>query len=422
MKRRTSARKPFKTVTRGSVTIPIYRESVRRWARYRIVYYDGDTRTRQSISDPDKALARAEVIASRISNQTAGLSNLTPEEYNQLLLARQELRELKRAIPAGATFSDLLSAWNKLHPAHLQSLTVPEVVAQFIQAKSRTRGDRHIADLESRLNRFAKYFHVPITTLVQKDLDTWLDSLKATDNRGKELKPTRPISLRSRNNYRAAVVMLCNYAQKIKALSADFEEHKTWERADTKNKIETYTPEEMLTLLQTARALHDAGKLKKDLVPYLATGAFAGPRSSELRRMDWVRNYKFESDRIVLDREPKTKTYRRRQVPIQPNLRAWLTPYETSHGPICPYGGLHKVLRRLARECGLRWKHNALRHSYISYRVASGVAIEKVADECGNSTQDIQDSYLDLFSKPQAQAWFNIYPIVADQKILPLYG
>ncbi len=56
------------------------------------------------------------------------------------------------------------------------------------------------------------------------------------------------------------------------------------------------------------------------------------------------------------------------------------------------------------------WKHNALRHSYISYRVAQVQNVAQVALEAGNSPQMIFQHYRELVQPDAAKAWFAIMP------------
>jgi len=50
-------------------------------------------------------------------------------------------------------------------------------------------------------------------------------------------------------------------------------------------------------------------------------------------------------------------------------------------GPIAPYANMSKQILWLAEDAGLTWKHNGLRHSFVSYRMAvlkneNAIAIE----------------------------------------------
>ncbi len=65
----------------------------------------------------------------------------------------------------------------------------------------------------------------------------------------------------------------------------------------------------------------------------------------------------------------------------------------------------------------MKWKKNALRHSFISYRVAETQDVPQVALEAGNSPQIIFQHYRELVRPKEAKAWFAIDPdSVADVK------
>jgi len=149
-------------------------------------------------------------------------------------------------------------------------------------------------------------------------------------------------------------------------------------------------------------------KARASLLPYLAIGAFAGLRNAEIRRLDWS-NVRF--DRGFIECEASmTKTRRRRLVPMQDNLRAWLEPLRVPSGPVILRRSVPGTLGALGRQAGLRWKRNALRHSYISNRLALMPDTARVALECGNSSDMIFQHYRELVTPDEAKAWFNILP------------
>ena len=57
-----------------------------------------------------------------------------------------------------------------------------------------------------------------------------------------------------------------------------------------------------------------------------------------------------------------------------------------------------------------KWKHNALRHSFISYRVSQCKNVAQVALEAGNSPQMIFQHYKELVQPDAAKAWFSLRP------------
>jgi hypothetical protein len=122
----------------------------------------------------------------------------------------------------------------------------------------------------------------------------------------------------------------------------------------------------------------------------------------------------------------KAKTRSRRLVPIQPNLQAWLAPHRRESGPVVPFANVQKQIGWLcdstaepAKPDGspavpaLKWKHNALRHSFISYRLAVVKDENQVALEAGNSPQMVFGHYRQLVAEPDATAWFSIVPTTA---------
>ena len=58
----------------------------------------------------------------------------------------------------------------------------------------------------------------------------------------------------------------------------------------------------------------------------------------------------------------------------------------------------------------MKWKHNALRHSFISYRVAKIKNVNEVAMEAGNSPDMIFKHYRELVTEKEADAWFGVTP------------
>jgi hypothetical protein len=95
-------------------------------------------------------------------------------------------------------------------------------------------------------------------------------------------------------------------------------------------------------------------------------------------------------------------------VPISDNLKLWLTPIRQASGPIC----VHVCAQHAAREkCdGFTWAKNGLRHSFISYRLATLHDTARVALEAGNSPQVIFGHYRELVTPEAAAAWFSVKP------------
>jgi integrase len=225
---------------------------------------------------------------------------------------------------------------------------------------------------------------------------------------------------------------------------------------DRGGEIEIYTPAEMAELMLVASPDH---------VPFLAISAFAGVRHAEIQRLDWS-NVDRQAG-IIEIKAGMAKTASRRVIPIVPNLAAWLKDFKRESGAVCGYANMVVQFVELTRRVNERrraawakknnigaealmaadkaaaerlkklplkkrrsrrtlmpgaetaaeegwapfaWKHNALRHSFISYRVADIQNVAQVALEAGNSPQMIFQHYRELVRPEAAKAWFSIEP------------
>jgi hypothetical protein len=73
-------------------------------------------------------------------------------------------------------------------------------------------------------------------------------------------------------------------------------------------------------------------------------------------------------------------------------------------------GTLTQRLRLLAKAAKVKWQHNGLRHSFISYRVAKVQNVAQVSLEAGNSPKIIFSNYRELVKPTDAEKWFSIVP------------
>jgi integrase len=172
----------------------------------------------------------------------------------------------------------------------------------------------------------------------------------------------------------------------------------------------------MKKLLATAQIDRDAAKTGSNhryigaqgLLPLLVLGAFAGMRTAEVQRQLW-NDIHLEAGQIEVTAE-KGNTAQNRLIPIQPNLAAWLKRCKRTGETCCDYGRVPDALARLSQRAEVEWKHNGLRHSYISYRVAQTQDVPKVALEAGNSERMIFKHYRKPLPGGAAEKWFAIAP------------
>ena len=170
----------------------------------------------------------------------------------------------------------------------------------------------------------------------------------------------------------------------------------------------TYSPDDLKKLLAAA---------PDTFIPCVALAAFAGMRSAEIERIGWD-NIRLvtqnDTDRVINLEAGIAKTNSRRSISIHETLAQWLNPHIRPHQPVWP--GSHSLFYRLqqqiAKDAGIQWKQNALRHTCISACVAIDKNVPRVAYESGNSTSIIKQHYLQLMPPSTAEAWFSITPIV----------
>jgi len=158
------------------------------------------------------------------------------------------------------------------------------------------------------------------------------------------------------------------------------------------------------------------GAADKRILPMIVIGGFAGLRHAEIARLDWS-DIDLEEGFIEVKAE-NAKTDTRRIVPLKPNLKLFLQKMENKKGKVVTLVNTTKQLLKTAADTAdaeneveaLEWKHNALRHTYISARVAESGDVPRVADEAGNSPQVIRTNYLKRIRPAAAAEWFGIMP------------
>ena len=380
-----------------------------------MVYWQDKTRKREVFGDLAKAkkrggevvgsLAKGEIGAVNISSQDGaaflrGIALLQPTGVSLESASREYAESFK--VLGGVSVLQAAREYARRHTGEIPVKTVQQVVDEFLAAKrdgraTRIRGsgrvvsERYLDDLKRKLTAFAGRFHCLIGAVTGRDINDFIQAL--------------PVEGRTKNNYRQAINVLLEYARKQKYLPRDHAVmDEVEEAAEADFEIEIFTPAEVARLLKQAHS---------DLVPVLAIGAFAGLRTSEIERLDWP-DVKFDAGCVVVQKgKVRTKRGRaRRIVPIMPNLKAWLKPRAKESGPVWAHSSsqLSKLQAKAAVDAEVPWKHNALRHSFISYRVAQTQNVAQVALEAGNSAEMIFEHYRELVRPEDAAKWFGLMP------------
>jgi integrase len=166
---------------------------------------------------------------------------------------------------------------------------------------------------------------------------------------------------------------------------------------------------------------------RPELIPWLCIAGFAGLRTAEIQRLEW-KNVDL-AEKVIEVPASKSKTASRRLAPVTDNLFAWLQPYSNMHGRVTSFENMAKQLDWLVRDINeqrkedgqaadFKWKHNGLRHSFVSYRISQIKDVAQVALEAGNSPTVIHTNYRQLVSPSEAEKWFAISP-AAEEGIIP---
>jgi len=129
---------------------------------------------------------------------------------------------------------------------------------------------------------------------------------------------------------------------------------------------------------------------------------------------------------FVTESRKAAKTSKRVRIPLGSDLLFWLAvaPRKTERPERVwqhSKAWFFEAMRNAASDAKIKWKQNALRHSFISYRLAVVPDVNRVALEAGNSPQMIFRNYRELTTPEQARTWFSISPVEA-QNVVAMTG
>ena len=166
-------------------------------------------------------------------------------------------------------------------------------------------------------------------------------------------------------------------------------------------------PPGILSVTQSAALVKSCRAVEPSLLATIILCLFAGIRPEESRRLEWLN---IGPDFIEVP-AIKSKTRRRRLIPLTPQLRAWLDVAREigSELPTRNHATKFNRVRRIARLFD-DWSHDAMRHSFASYHMASHRNENETALVMGNSPQMIFSHYRELVRPDDAARFFNIMP------------
>ncbi len=394
-------RKAFAQVKFGRHTVSIYRRQTPAGRdNFMVVNYSSGKRRFDSYPTESEAREAALTLAKRISECQVVAASMTNGQAADYASAIQALAPFNIPLPvAAAALADVLKLAGSLSTVneavtfylarrkHTTPKPVSKVVEELLAIKeARKASRRYVQDLKSRLNRFAKDCKKDACAVTTADLQSWLDGQK--------------FSAQGYSDFRNRIYQLFQFA--VARGYASDNPAAGLERLKVKRgAIEIYSPEEISKLLAASTP---------EFLPCVALGAFAGLRSAEVERMQWS-DIDLAGRHITVGAD-QAKTGSRRIVPINDALAGWLADYAERKGLVWlgTHDAFYDCQQETATAAGVAWKANALRHSYISYRVADTQNVNQVALECGNSPAMIFKHYRELVKPDAAKKWFFIKP------------
>jgi integrase len=420
MKRR---REKVETVLVGNARVKIYRRTRtvahNEYLTFEVCDYTSGQRKLRSFANHRAArkealriaqlLARGDAVAAAMSGREAASFGRCLELLRSAgappELACARYADAVAILGNGSLLVTAAKFYLERHPDTLPQITLADAAAEMIELRRKAQASEpYLADLRCRSARFTKAFASHPASVTTADCQRYLDGLKGA-NRTKTAHRQILWRLFAHCESRGYIPRGTNPVAGTQTFTGKQEEA-----------VEVWTPEEMVKLLAAA---------SRDFLPALAIGAFAGLRTSEILALDWgdVRL----ADRTIKVVHRKARCAGTRLAPITDNLFSWLSQLAKKTGPIWPRGQKWKERERTitaaqnatAEAAGLLpWRHNSLRHSFCTYRVAATQDVPRTALEAGNSAGTIFAHYRALASEAEGKAWFVIIPPDSGAKVL----
>jgi integrase len=396
-------------VKRGSCAVKIYRDRKPEGTYYRVAYHLGGKRHRLNFNDLQAATNEAEAKASQLSQGYVDAAQLKPDDRLEYGRAKHAVKEFNLPLDAiaieyseamklvdGVPLVDAVRFYARHHRQGITHKAVANAVDEMIEAKkAKGVSDVYLADLHYRLGTFKAAFHCDVNALTPDDVAGFFQRLR--------------LSPRSHNNFLRMLRTFFAFAQRHGWLSKEVELlARVEKRSEKPGPVDIFSPSELAKLLKNSSA---------EVATCLTLTAFAGLRPEEVLRLEWA----------DVERRPgfieiaahKSKTAARRLVPIADNLASWLAAAPRNGDRVWAHSKawFFEAMRDAASDAKIKWKQNALRHSFISYRLAEIQDVNRVALEAGTSPQMIFRHYRELATPEQAATWFAIAPLPASNVV-----
>jgi integrase len=265
-----------------------------------------------------------------------------------------------------------------------QSITVTDLMQQYIRELAHDASDEHLTHQKSRIGRFCEDFgDRRISSITSDEIQDWIRAL--------------PFAPKTMSNYRIAIHCLFAFATHRWISNNPAGSVKTPKVVESE--VGVFTPSAARALIESA---------DKDIVPAIALGLFCGLRRAEIERLDW-RFISFENRTVTIPASI-AKAARRRVIQVRDSVFSWLLPYRGSTGKVWGKDA-RKLLERATADAGISWVPNGCRHSFASYCLAAEKNAESLALELGHKdTSLLFKHYRALVTESDAASYWAIAP------------
>jgi site-specific recombinase XerD len=400
-------RKPI-VVRVGAVTVKIYRvRPAGKPEAFQVADFSTGRRRLREFADENEARGEAARIATLLGQgqvKAASLIGGEVESYGRAMaLLGPSGVSLEVAVDTFAEAFRILGGNRVLEAARGLATKavapapqgVGQSVADFIASrKARGASAYYLSDLHYKLARFSRAFVCRMDEIQTRDVQKWIEGLKLGSQTQKSFRTVLHTFFEfgiSRGH------VLSNPVKGTEDIQV------------RRGTIGIFSPDEMARLLEAARATNPA------VLPVLILGGFCGLRTAEIERLEWQ---DIRESHVVVGAH-QSKTSLRRIVPILDAARAWLAICRRPvAGRIWPFNSAHMIYARqvVAEETGraglpaVPWRHNALRHSFASYRFAEIMDAGRVSGEMGNSARVVLQYYREIVSPEDAKRFWSLRP------------
>lgn len=384
------------TIKYGGASVRCVPRSDGRWhLRWRV----GGQEKTTTAKSREAAIARAREIAKDLSRSTGSrmVAQIDAAVFDQVaaLAAREGVSPaawvaraeslIDQAGGSWAAVEQAVQYWNKIGVAKVTRVNMATAISRFLEIYENHRSPHTLKGFRQEMNGWiaAGYGELGCLEVTQSLLQGWLDRGDA------EITPRYYNNRLNRwRTFWAKCRQWGYWPEGVATPSQGIEKKREPDRAP-----EIFTP------AQAWKGLELLTEKAPDLLWHYSLGCWAGLRPMELSRLHWE-DLNWEQGYIRMRAEVAGKTLRERFVPMEiqvKTLRALGKPKRRlgcDSALVCGHKDASRI-SILFREAGIlnRWQQDIMRHSYISYRIARGDSLARIAEEAGNSEGIIRRRY-----------------------------